>query len=173
MSFAGEVRDELYEGVPKKSCCRRALAAGLLLGAETEDKTVTVRFPSEACADYAEEVFRTQFGRGLTFARRPLPRGSRLSVFSSPAAAVRAVPRRFCTGHSCRQGRSTIRTSPFIWSFSCAFPRICRSLRRFWRDAVTRRGSLRAGTGRGFTTRTDLRLRICSRFAARGGLQWS
>ena len=87
MSFAGEVRDELYEGVPKKSCCRRALAAGLLLGAETEDKTVTVRFPSEACADYAEEVFRTQFGRGLTFARRPLPRGSRLSVFSSPAAA--------------------------------------------------------------------------------------
>lgn len=38
MSFAGEVRDELYEGVPKKSCCRRALAAGLLLGAETEDK---------------------------------------------------------------------------------------------------------------------------------------
>ena len=70
MSFAGEVRDELYEGVPKKSCCRRALAAGLLLGAETEDKTVTVRFPSEACADYAEEVFRTQFGRGLTFARR-------------------------------------------------------------------------------------------------------
>ena len=87
MSFAGEVRDELYEGVPKKSCCRRALAAGLLLGAETEDKTVTVRFPSEACADYAEEVFRTQFGRGLTFARRPLPRGSRLSAFSSPAAA--------------------------------------------------------------------------------------
>ena len=75
MSFAGEVRDELYEGVPKKSCCRRALAAGLLLGAETEDRTVTVRFPSEACADYAEEVFRTQFGRGLTFARRPLPRG--------------------------------------------------------------------------------------------------
>ena len=48
MSFAGEVRDELYEGVPKKSCCRRALAAGLLLGAETEDRTVTVRFPSEA-----------------------------------------------------------------------------------------------------------------------------
>ena len=47
MSFAGEVRDELYEGVPKKSCCRRALAAGLLLGAETKDKTVTVRFPSE------------------------------------------------------------------------------------------------------------------------------
>lgn len=46
MSFAGEVRDELYEGVPKKSCCRRALAAGLLLGAETEDKTVTARFPS-------------------------------------------------------------------------------------------------------------------------------
>ena len=87
MSFAGEVRDELYEGVPKKSCCRRALAAGLLLGAETKDKTVTVRFPSEVCADYAEEVFRTQFGRGLTFARRPLPRGSRLSVFSSPAAA--------------------------------------------------------------------------------------
>ena len=35
MSFAGEERDELYEGVPKKSCCRRALAAGLLLGAET------------------------------------------------------------------------------------------------------------------------------------------
>lgn len=86
MSFADEVRDELYEGIPKKPCCRRALAAGLLLGAEAEDKTVTARFPSEACTDYAEEVFRAQFGRGLTFARQPLPRGSRLAVFSSPAA---------------------------------------------------------------------------------------
>ena len=86
MSFADEVRDELYEGIPKKPCCRRALAAGLLLGAEAEDKTVTARFPSEACTDYAEEVFRAQFGRGVTFARQPLPRGSRLAVFSSPAA---------------------------------------------------------------------------------------
>ena len=86
MSFADEVRDELYEGIPKKPCCRRALAAGLLLGAEAEDKTVTARFPSEACTDYAEEVFRAQFGRGVTFARHPLPRGSRLAVFSSPAA---------------------------------------------------------------------------------------
>ena len=86
MSFADEVRDELYEGIPKKPCCRRALAAGLLLGAEAEDKTVTARFPSEACTDYAEEVFRAQFGRGVPFARQPLPRGSRLAVFSSPAA---------------------------------------------------------------------------------------
>ena len=47
MSFAGEVRDELYEGVPKKSCCRRALAAGLLHGAAAAARPVTLRFPTK------------------------------------------------------------------------------------------------------------------------------
>ena len=53
MSFADEVRAELYEIPVKKPCCRRALAAGLLLGAVPDGKDVTARYPSGAVADYA------------------------------------------------------------------------------------------------------------------------
>lgn len=87
MSFADGVREELYGIQVKKPCCRRALAAGLLLGAEADGKTVFARFPSLACADYAEEILRGQFGRALTVEKKPLVRGSYTLIFSSPAGA--------------------------------------------------------------------------------------
>lgn len=86
MSFADEIRAELF-GLPvKKPCCRRALAAGLLLGAVAEGGTVHARFPSAAVADYAGEILRVQFGRGLQLTSVPLSRGARMLSFSSPAA---------------------------------------------------------------------------------------
>ena len=86
MSFADEIRAELF-GLPvKKPCCRRALAAGLLLGASVDGGTVHARFPSAAVADYAGEILRAQFGRGLQLTAALLPRGARMLSFSSPAA---------------------------------------------------------------------------------------
>ncbi len=87
MSFADEVRTELY-GLPvKKTCCRRALAAGLLLGARADGHAVSARFPSRAVSEYAAGALRAQFGHALAFAEETLLHGARVLTFSSPAAA--------------------------------------------------------------------------------------
>ena len=86
MSFADEIRAELFALPVRKPCCRRALAAGLLLGATETDGAVHARFPSAAVADYACGILRMQFGRNLQVAAEPLSRGARMLVFSSPAA---------------------------------------------------------------------------------------
>lgn len=87
MSFADEVRAELYEIPVKKPCCRRALAAGLLLGAAPDGKDVTVRYPSGAVADYAAEALHAFLGRAVAMETAVLPHGARALRFSSPAAA--------------------------------------------------------------------------------------
>lgn len=86
MSFADEVREELYALPVKKPCCRRALAAGLLLNAERSDGAISVRYPSAAVADYAAGALRAQLGHALEMTCEPLPRGARLLRFSSHAA---------------------------------------------------------------------------------------
>lgn len=63
VSYADGVREELV-GLPlKKPCCRRSLAAGLLLLSEQEGKRVTVRYKQALVADHAEEVLARQFGK--------------------------------------------------------------------------------------------------------------
>lgn len=86
MSFADEVRDELYTIPVKKPCCRRALAAGLLLGAENDCGRVRARFPSRAVADFAAEALHAHLGRAVAMETESLPHGARVLIFSSPAA---------------------------------------------------------------------------------------
>ncbi|MBE6554133.1 MAG: DNA-binding protein WhiA [Ruminococcaceae bacterium] len=63
MSFAESVREELSELPIKHPCCRRALTAGLLLGARmTENKSVSVRYRSEVVATLASAMIHTQYG---------------------------------------------------------------------------------------------------------------
>lgn len=86
ISFADRVRDELVAVPLKKPCCRRALCAGLLLGAAGgEGGRVCARFPAGEVAAYAESTFRGQFGKGLTVTRQNGGRSTCDLVFSSPA----------------------------------------------------------------------------------------
>lgn len=64
MSFADEVREELCELPVKKNCCRAALVAGLLLGAELRaGKEIAVRYRHETVATMASSVIRQQYGK--------------------------------------------------------------------------------------------------------------
>ncbi len=63
MSFADEVREELCLFVPKKPCCRRALTAGLLIGATTTPSHLTVRYKSETVAKLAVDTIAQQYAK--------------------------------------------------------------------------------------------------------------
>lgn len=64
MSFADEVREELCELPIKKPCCRKALTAGLLMGAkEGSNKQITVRYRCEEVATLASAMIRQQYGK--------------------------------------------------------------------------------------------------------------
>ena len=62
MSFADEVRAELCALPVKKSCCRHALTAGLLLLARAgAGKQMTVRYKQETVAALAADMIRQQY----------------------------------------------------------------------------------------------------------------
>ena len=63
MSFADEVREELCELPIKKPCCKHALTAGLLLGAEERDGQIAVRYRNETVATLASALLRQQYGK--------------------------------------------------------------------------------------------------------------
>ena len=63
MSFADEVREELCLFVPKKPCCRRALSAGLLIGANTTPSLLTVRYKSEPVAHLTVDTVAQQYAK--------------------------------------------------------------------------------------------------------------
>lgn len=63
MSFADEVREELCQLIPKKPCCRRALTAGLLIGAKTTPNHLTVRYKSETVARLSVETVAQQYAK--------------------------------------------------------------------------------------------------------------
>lgn len=64
MSFADTVRAELTVQNPKKPCCRRSLALGILINATTDaQKTATVRFKSEETAELCADVILRQYGK--------------------------------------------------------------------------------------------------------------
>ena len=64
MSFADEVREELCELPVKKNCCRAALTAGLLLGADLRaGKEIAVRYRHETVATMASSTIRQQYGK--------------------------------------------------------------------------------------------------------------
>lgn len=63
MSFADEVREELCLFIPKKPCCRRALTAGLLIGAKTTPSHLTARYKSETVAKLAVDTVVQQYAK--------------------------------------------------------------------------------------------------------------
>ena len=64
MSFADRVREELCELPVKSPCCRHALTAGLLIGAEENaGKQIAVRYKHEAVATLASAMIRAQYGK--------------------------------------------------------------------------------------------------------------
>lgn len=62
-SYADSVREELLGIEVKRSCCKKALAGGLLLTAELGDKRISVVCKSENVADYTAEEIRRRFGK--------------------------------------------------------------------------------------------------------------
>ncbi|MBQ9132652.1 MAG: DNA-binding protein WhiA [Clostridia bacterium] len=64
MSFADEVRNELSQVAVKTSCCRRALTAGLLLGAAiSPGKQISLRCRSQTAADAVCAAVALQYGK--------------------------------------------------------------------------------------------------------------
>ena len=64
MSFADEVRNELAELPIKQSCCRKALAAGLLLGAQVlPGKQILARYKHQVTAELAQATVAAQYGK--------------------------------------------------------------------------------------------------------------
>ena len=64
MSFADEVRVEMAEYAVKNNCCRRALMAGLLLGAQVlPGKQIALRCRSLAASDTVCSTVTVQYGK--------------------------------------------------------------------------------------------------------------
>ena len=87
MSFADSVREEL-QGVPvRRACCKRALAAGLLIDADVQGQQLLLPCRSPSAAAYAAEVIRRQFGKAPELREEIVRRHRSVRlVFSSPAA---------------------------------------------------------------------------------------
>jgi DNA-binding transcriptional regulator WhiA len=64
MSFADSVREELALFVPKKPCCRKALAMGLLFDLTfDEKKQIAVRYNNQVGAALAEELISSLYSK--------------------------------------------------------------------------------------------------------------
>ena len=99
MSFADSVREEL-QGVPvRRACCKRALAAGLLIDADVQGQQLLLPCRSPSAAAYAAEVIRRQFGKAPELREEIVRRHRSVRlVFSSPAAG--GLVRLFETVHA-------------------------------------------------------------------------
>lgn len=62
-SYADSVRAELQGIEAKRPCCKKALAAGLLLTAEMNEKNISVVCKSTSVADFTAEELRRRFGK--------------------------------------------------------------------------------------------------------------
>ena len=64
MSFADSVREELALLIPKKPCCRKALAMGLLFyNAFDEKKQIMVRYTNQTTASLAEQLIASLYSK--------------------------------------------------------------------------------------------------------------
>ena len=64
MSFADAVREELSQLLPKKPCCRKALAMGLLFGATVDEKKqIRVRYAYQSTALLAEQLITALYSK--------------------------------------------------------------------------------------------------------------
>ena len=88
MSFSEQVKEELYELQIKSMCCRKAFLSGLLLGAQVQKHTVTVKLPA-LFAERTQSEIKRHFGRESSC--EPYVQGKQHGVqicFDSPKCAA-------------------------------------------------------------------------------------
>ena len=66
MAFSEDIKREFIEEIPHKTCCRRALAYGLLFDAFTEGERVYIDTQSAEHADFYKRVFERQFSKEVS-----------------------------------------------------------------------------------------------------------
>ena len=66
MAFSEDIKKEFIEEIPHKTCCRRALAYGLLFDAFTDGDRIYIDTASEEHADFYKQVFERQFSKEVT-----------------------------------------------------------------------------------------------------------
>ena len=66
MAFSEDIKKEFIEEIPHKTCCRRALAYGLLFDAFVEGDRVYIDTLNEEHADFYKRVFERQFSKAVT-----------------------------------------------------------------------------------------------------------
>ena len=82
MSFSKTTKEELMAVPQKHRCCRRALAFGLLVNAETDGERIVVDYSSNDIADFAVKTMRSVFGDGAVAGRN----GCTVALVSDVAA---------------------------------------------------------------------------------------
>ena len=88
MSFADAVREELQRVPLRRACCKRALAAGLLIDADVQGQQIVLPCRSSAAAGYLSDVIRRQFGKAPLVREEVVRRHRSVCLaFASPSAA--------------------------------------------------------------------------------------
>jgi len=94
MAFSEDIKKEFTEEIPHKTCCRRALAYGMLFDANIEGDKVYIDVTSEDYADFYMRVFERQFSKQISIT--PIKKAGREHyrvefVFSSVAKKIGAL----------------------------------------------------------------------------------
>lgn len=87
MNYSERIKEEISKNEPKKLCCNRALACGILAGAEcTEGDSVLFRTEQECVALLAQRLIGIRFGKEvpIEYGSRPGHRVFTLEVASKP-----------------------------------------------------------------------------------------
>lgn len=66
MTFSENIKKEFIEEIPHKTCCRRALAYGMLFDASIDGARVYLDVVSEKYADFYRRVFERQFSKQIS-----------------------------------------------------------------------------------------------------------
>ena len=66
MTFSENIKREFIEQIPGKTCCRRALAYGMLFDANTEADRVFLDLTDVDYAEFYKSVFERQFSKPVT-----------------------------------------------------------------------------------------------------------
>lgn len=66
MAFSEDIKKEFIEEIPHKTCCRRALAYGLLFDAFIEGDMVYIDTSNKEHASFYKSVFERQFSKAVT-----------------------------------------------------------------------------------------------------------
>lgn len=118
MSFADSVREELLALPVKRACCRRALACGLLIGADATDGGAMLSCRTQASAELVSELFRRQFGQLPELTRTALHGRQRLSLHLT-SKTVAGLLRRMEEGTECSSGEADAPLAEVLVGFSC------------------------------------------------------